>query len=86
MNKVFPKIKVHELPFIDSLADLSREEKQQLGILCATGRPNAYRTAFVLGRGGGRKEETWDRKKHCHTCCGSKAPWCHKTKCPRLSF
>jgi len=77
--------KVKDLPFFDSLRDISHKDKVRLGIICTTGNLNEYRINFILGRGGSRKEETWDRKNLRHTCCDSKVPWRHKKNCPRLS-
>lgn len=79
----WPKIK--DLPFFDSMRDLSHKEKLRLGIISETGEVNEYRRAFVTGLGGNKKEETWDPKKHWHTCCKSKVPWRHKRNCPRVA-
>lgn len=50
-------------------------------LYCKTGRQNAYRRAFKDGLGATRKEFTWNKYEHHHTCCGSKVCWRHKTFC-----
>lgn len=81
-EKVIPTIKVSEMPFYDGV--INKREKNKWGAICSTGKVNAYRLAFLQGRGGSRKEETWNKKKHLHTCCKSAVPWRHLRNCPRL--
>lgn len=50
-------------------------------LYCKTGRENAYRRAFLDGLGASTRDITWNRKKHCHDCCGSNVPWRHKVGC-----
>jgi hypothetical protein len=50
-----------------------------------SGQENYYRVCQVQGIGGSRKEATWDRPNHTHTCCGSRVPWRHKVSCKNLS-
>lgn len=44
-----------------------------------------YRRDNARGLYGLKSEPTWDRKRHMHTCCGSKASYRHKVACPRAN-
>ena len=50
-------------------------------LICKTGIENAYRRAFLDGRGSSIKDGTFNKKKREHTCCGSKVVWRHKVCC-----
>lgn len=39
---------------------------------------------YRLGQAGSVSEETWNRRRHHHDCCGSRVPWRHKDSCPKL--
>ncbi len=82
--KVIPKVAVSEMPFFEG--KISRNEKRKWGAMCATGSVNYYRVTFMQGHGGSRKEETWNKAAHIHTCCQSKVPWRHKKDCPRTKL
>jgi len=84
-GKVIPELKVSEMEFIDERR-LKRIDLFRNCAICSTGRRNEYRVAFIKGQGGTKKEETWNEKKHMHTCCKSKVPWRHKYNCPRLNI
>lgn len=87
MQKVIPKVRVRDLPFVSSMRELTLDDRRELGIVCSTGiTENAYRIAFAMGQGGSTKEDTWNKPTHEHTCCHSKVPWRHKAKCPGLNF
>lgn len=53
-------------------------------LYCKTGRENGYRMAFLRGKGGSRKEESWDRIKNKHSCCGSMVSWRHRVECYKI--
>ena len=55
--------------------------KKTGNLYCSTGRKNDYVKAFLDGLGASSKEWTWSKKKHIHTCCGSKVCWKHKVNC-----
>ena len=72
---------------------MTKVEKQKIlvtamrttgSLYCSTGIVNGYRLAFMRGEGGSRKEETWNEKRHTHSCCGSRVPWRHKVNCKRI--
>lgn len=86
MSKRRPSVKVSDMPFVDSLSELSVSERRKYGIITSTGIINAYRRAFIVGQGASRKDETWDKSQHIHTCCESKVPWRHRTACKLLNF
>ena len=56
------------------------------GLVCKTGKVNSYRMAFFQGRGGSKKEATWNRKNNRHDCCKSACSWRHLRNCPKLKF
>ena len=86
MSKTVNSVAVSDLPFIDSLTELSIGERKRLGLYLKGGGINDYRLAHMNGTAGSRREETWDRKNHMHICCQSKVCWRHKVSCPRLNF
>ncbi len=43
-----------------------------------------YQKAKNEGRIGSRKDLTWSKELHIHTCCKSKHSWYHKPHCPAL--
>lgn len=92
MSKTIYAVPVSELPFIDSLRELSMSERRRLGLYLPGGETNYYRIVMMKGFGGSATEETWIRQgysgnhKGHHNCCGSKVAWRHKVSCPRLDF
>lgn len=82
--KVIPSIKVKDMEFIEGNGN--RKIYERNGAILSSGERNKYRIAFMKGQGGSRKEETWNKNHHWHTCCLSKVPWRHKTSCPRLKI
>jgi len=80
--KVIPKIAVKDMEFIEG--NCTRKIAERNGAIMANGQINYYRVMFMKGQGGSKKEETWDRQNHWHTCCKSKVSWRHKTSCPKL--
>lgn len=79
-------VAVDELPYIDSLTELSMTERKRYGLYLPSGQTNYYRIQKMKGQGGSRKEATWDQKRHTHSCCSSRVNWRHKTDCPNLNF
>lgn len=82
-HKVIPSIKVQDIiPFTrEEYLKMSRQDKIDRGILLYNGRLNDYRFSHSIGLGGSYQEESWNKKKHWHDCCKSKAAWRHKTGC-----
>ena len=78
MKQVF-KEKVKDIPFFPKGTQIPKEIKDKFNLNGQT-----YRMAFARGLGGSKKEATWDRKKHIHTCCGAMVPWRHHGNCPKL--
>lgn len=77
---------VAELPFIDSLRELTHEERITHGLILPSGHKNDYRLERMKGRGASSSDATWDRQTHHHTCCQSRSAWRHKVDCPMLKF
>lgn len=89
MSKTKHAVKVSELPFIDSVRELSIGDRKRLGLILPSGHVNDYRIAHMNGTAGSRKEETFDPslgRRGGHSCCGSRVEWRHKVTCPRLNF
>ena len=82
--KVIPAIKVADMEFIEG--NCTREIAERNGAIMSNGMPNYYRIEFMKGHGGSKKEETWNKAEHQHSCCKSRVSWRHKTGCPRLEF
>jgi hypothetical protein len=78
--------RVSELPYIESLNDLSEAEREQYGLYLKGGGINVYRLDKMRGRGGSRLDPQWDKLDRVMTCCGSKVYWRHKVACPLLRF
>lgn len=77
--------KVKDLPFIFGI--LSREKLNEIKLREEVGlqpRNMDYRKEFIKGHGASTKDPTWNREKHIHTCCFSKATWRHKAKCKKV--
>lgn len=85
MGKVY-QFDVKQIPPVDSVTELSVDDRKRFGLITKTGIPNAYRTAFALGQGASRRDSTFNKQKGIHTCCGSKVAWRHKTACKLLKF
>lgn len=79
-------VPVADLPYIDSLTELSMEERHQLGLYLPSGEINYYRLMKMKGQGASRTDAEWDKVNKIMTCCGSKVYWRHKTGCKLLSF
>jgi len=79
---VIPNIKVKDMDFIDG--DITREMRIDNGAELSSGGGNAYRIAFMKGQGASSKDESWNKEKHQHACCGSKVSWRHLIRCPML--
>lgn len=47
---------------------------------------STLKRGMATGRGGSRKDATFDKKANRHTCCRSKVAWRHKNACPLLKF
>lgn len=75
---------VKDIPFFEG--HISRSDKEKYGMILSRGGINYYRVMFAKGQGGSRKESTWQKETHQHSCCLSKVPWRHKTACPRLKL
>jgi|GEM_PF-2669993 len=71
------------LPFYKSIKTMPTEERLEFGLIMRDGKTNKYRTAFIEGVGASIKDRTWNRKKHQHSCCGSKVPWRHLINCSK---
>lgn len=84
MKKVIPPIKVKYIPFFEG--KISKADKEKWGMILSGGKDNYYRIMFAKGRGASRKDRTWDKVSHHHTCCLSRVPWRHKTACEMLKF
>ena len=83
MKKVIPIIKVIDAGCYSrkQIREMTTEEKKRIGLIMSNGLKNEYRYYIFVGQGGHCKEETWNKKKHQHDCCGSKVPWRHKMGC-----
>ena len=81
MKKRFGNVK--DLPFHFGVLDKERLEQIKRE---NPGQPKNmdYRTEFIKGRGASKKDPTWNRQKHIHTCCQSKVPWRHKAQCRKI--
>ncbi len=43
-----------------------------------------YQRIIAEGRIGSTVDVTWDKVLKLHTCCQSRADWCHKMNCPQV--
>lgn len=80
---------VKDLPFVDSLRELTKKEQSDLGLIMPSGHRNDYRVETMKGRGASSKDSTFDPTlghRGGHSCCGSKVTWRHKASCPMLKF
>jgi len=75
---------VADLPFVDSMREVSEEDRVRMGLYTSGGYSNSYRVARMRGVGASRSESTWDSKAHEHTCCKSRVHWRHKVSCPKV--
>ncbi|WP_148058661.1 hypothetical protein [Agrococcus jenensis] len=79
-------VPVSDLPFITSLSELSKEDRERFGLYLPSGHRNAYRVERMKGHGGSRTDPSWDRTANQHTCCNSRVYWRHKVACPLLEL
>jgi hypothetical protein len=89
MAKQKHTVAVKDLPFVDSLTELSIAERKKYGLYLAGGGINDYRLYKMKGQGASRKDPSFDPtlgKRGGHSCCGSAVEWRHKTNCPLLKF
>ena len=83
MSKVIPEMKVSDAGCYSrkQIREMSFEEKQRIGLIMSNGEMNEYRYYQYIGQGGSYKEDSWNKQKHQHDCCGSKVAWRHLTGC-----
>ncbi|HSX00047.1 MAG TPA: hypothetical protein VLH38_03355 [Patescibacteria group bacterium] len=53
-----------------------------VSLMTESGGRNGHRIAEYEGLLGSRKEKSWSREKHMHTCCGAKQAYRHHIDCP----
>lgn len=55
-----------------------------VSLMTSTGCRNMTRVAEYQGLAGNRKQVSWNRELHQHTCCLSKVSYRHKKGCKSL--
>lgn len=83
-SSIGDRFPVADLPFVDSMREVSEEDRVRMGLYASGGYANSYRVARMKGVGASRSENTWDAKAHEHTCCKSRVHWRHKVSCPKV--
>lgn len=83
VKKIIPEVKVEDAGIYSrkQIREMSLERKRELGLIMSNGKMNDYRYYQFIGQGGSAKEESWNKAKHKHNCCGSKVAWRHTTGC-----
>lgn len=64
---------------------MSRQRTYPDEFYSKSGHRNDYKIQKYLGRVGSRRDSTWDKEKHMHTCCGGRAPYYHKVGCTAMN-
>jgi hypothetical protein len=89
MSRQKHAVAVQDLPFVDSLKELTVTERKRYGLYLAGGGINDYRLYKMKGQGASRKDPTFDPslgRRGGHSCCNSRVEWRHRVDCKLLRF